>query len=534
MRAALSSVPAYLSGWDFRFWAELFGASLVLYLLLVALGRLLKYRLGTRLGRVYQLFCVAAAPFLASTFLQPSRRHVAIIDLIVGPYLRITSNEPSLPGYRDLGALTAVLGSGVLVRLLDQYFWRGYLENRRKTTVPKFIREVAAVLIVLSVLLLVLEFIYDKPLPGVLAASGVVSIILGFALQDSLGNIIAGFSIQIGRPFQVGDWLLVDNQHVQAVEINWRSTRFITNDDVQLDVPNQQIVRGTIVNYHGGGSRHAMRFEIGIQYDAPPNRVRETLITATLAAQGVLKDRPPSVFLKNFGDSSITYEVRYWIDDHRKLNVITDAVRTNIWYALRRQQISMPFPIRTVQLERSRLNHHVGDVPKDGIFDLLRQQALFKSMGADHLKTLVSRCPKQHYGAGEVIIREGANGASMFVLIGGEAGVAVTAHGEATRVATLRGGDCFGEMSLLTGEKRSASVNAVIDCEVMEITKPVFADIIQRDPDLLPRLSELLAHRQMQTDEIVQAQKHQPALLAAKEQEYQAGFLSKLKSFFEL
>jgi small-conductance mechanosensitive channel/CRP-like cAMP-binding protein len=509
--ASLSSLPVYLRGLEFSIWAELIFLSVGLYLVLVAVGRLLKYRLGTRLGQIYQLFCVAA-----------------------GPYVAITALRPSLPGQRDLGALTVMLGAGVLVRLLDQYFWRGYLETRRKAGVPKFIREIAGVIVMLGALLLVLKFAYHRDFPvGLLAASGVVSIILGFALQDSLGNIIGGFAIQVGRPFQVGDWLLVDSQAVQAVEINWRSTRFVTNDDVQLDVPNQQIVRSTIVNYHGGGSRHGMRLEVGVQYDAPPNRVREILVHAAAAANGVLKDPAPNVFLKNFGESAIIYELRFWIDDHRRLNVISDAIHTNVWYALRRQHISMPYPTRTVHVERARASHGPGAPehrrdPHEIVCELLRQQGIFKSMSHEHLKAMVSRCPMQHYGAGETIIRQGAEGASMFVLVGGEAGVTVNTGPEPTRVATLRGGDCFGEMSLLTGEKRSASVSALGDCEVMEITKPVFADAIQRDPELLTRLSALLAHRRMQTEDIVQAHAQQPALLAAREQEYQEGFLHTL------
>jgi CRP-like cAMP-binding protein len=384
----------------------------------------------------------------------------------------------------------------------------------------------------------VLKFAYHQDFPGLLAASGVVSIILGFALQDSLGNIIGGFAIQVGRPFQVGDWLLVDNQSAQATEINWRSTRFVTNDEVQLDVPNQQIVRGIIVNYHGGSSRHGMRLEVGIQSDAPPNRVRDVLFHATAASHGVLKDPPPNIFLKQFGDSANVYEVRYWIDNHRNINIISDSIRTNIWYALRRQHIHMPFPTRTLHLERARHGHAPADLrrdPHEAVCDLLRQQGLFKSMSAEHLKLLVTRCPMQHYGTGETIIREGADGASMFVLVGGEAAVSVSTGGEPTRVATLRGGDCFGEMSLLTGETRSASVNALTDCEVMEITKSVFGDAIQRDPELLTRLSELLARRQMQTDKIVEAHAQQPAsTAAATEQEYQEGFLHTIKSFFEL
>ena len=212
-----------------------------LYLVFVAVGRLLKRRLGTRLGAIYQLFSAIFAAYLAVVLLRPP-----LIDT------------------RELGAISSVLGAGVLVRLLDQYFWRWYFEERRKAPIPKFVREVTALLVLVMVVLLVLQFGYNVRVPGLLAASGVVGVILGFALQDSLGNIIAGFALQFGRPFSVGDWLLIDQNHAQAVEINWRSTRFVTNDSVQLDVPNQQIVRQTIVNYHGGGPLHAMRFEVGV------------------------------------------------------------------------------------------------------------------------------------------------------------------------------------------------------------------------------------------------------------------------------
>ena len=302
-----------------------------LYLLFVGTGRLLKRRLGTRLGAVYQMFSAVFAAYLAAVFLRP--------DFVVT---------------RELGALSAILGAGVLVRLLDQYFWRWYFEERRKAPIPKFIREVTGILVLVVTVVLVLQFGYNAHVPGLLAASGAVGIILGFALQDSLGNIIAGFALQFGRPFTVGDWLLVEQVHAQAVEINWRSTRFVTADAVQLDVPNTLLVRQTIVNYHGGGNLHAMRLEIGIDYDVPPNRVKDVLVRATASAPGVLADPAPGIFLKSFGDSSIVYEVRFWLDDHRLYNPVADAVRTNIWYALRRQQIRIPFPIRTLQVERTR------------------------------------------------------------------------------------------------------------------------------------------------------------------------------------
>ncbi len=489
--------------------------ALCLYLAFVAVGRLLKRRLGTRLGAIYQIFSAVFAAYLAIVFFRPT-----------------------FISTRELGALSSVTGAGVLVRLLDQYFWRWYFEEKRKAPIPKFIREVTGLLVFVVAVLLVLQFGYNVRVPGLLAASGVVGVILGFALQDSLGNIIAGFALQFGRPFTVGDWLLVDNQHAQAVEINWRSTRFITTDSVQLDVPNQQIVRQTIVNYHGGGSLHAMRLEISVDNDVAPNRVKDVLARATASAAGVLGDPAPSVYLKNFGDSGISYEVRFWLDDHRLYNTIADAVRTNLWYAFRRQHIKLSNPIRQLHIERAKSSVPGADpaagYPRESTRELLARQPLFLGMREDHLKTLVERSPVHHYGRGETIIREKADGASMFVLVTGEAAVNVLMETQQTRVGTLKDGDCFGEMSLLTGEKRSASVLAVSDCEVMEITKRTFGEIIAADAGLLQRLSELLAQRQMKNDGIVQARAQHSALVIAKQQEYQASFLDKLRSIFEL
>ena len=514
MHLRVPEFPAFdLSGVDLTVAGELVGFALVLYLVLLTSGKILKRQVGVSLGRVYQCFSVAASAYLAVALLAPMSK-----------------------GRTELGALTALLGTGVFVRLVDQYFWSWYFEERRKVPVPKFIREVTAASLLILVALLIIQIGYGQPIPGLLAASGVVGIVLGFAMQDSLGNIVAGFALQFGRPFQIGDWLLVDGQHVQAVEINWRSTRFITNDEVQLDVPNQHLVKQTITNYHGGGAVHGMRLEIGLDYDLPPNHAKDVLLLAAATAEGVLPEPVPNVVLKQFGDSSVVYEVRFWINDHRRYNLIADAVRTNIWYALHRHRIHIPYPVRTLHVERTRSAARTESQRehRDSLLDLMRGQALFETMGDEYVQMVIDRCQAQHYGRGETIIREGADGASMFVLIGGEANVIVGGVERGMRVATLNTGDCFGEMSLLTGEKRSASVVAVNDCKVLEITKPVFAEIVARDDGLLPRLSELLASRQMHNEGIAAARGQPNIDGQVQALDVQAGFLRRLKSFFEL
>ena len=131
------------------------------------------------------------------------------------------------------------------------------------------------------------------------------------------------------------------------------------------------------------------------------------------------------------------------------------------------------------------------------------------------------------------MIEEGSPGDSMFVLLRGEADVLVSKNGSTIQVATLNAGDCFGEMSLLTGEPRSATVRADRDCYVMEIGKPTMAEVLQSAPECLVQLSELLAQRKMATEGILkEATRTGEQFL--KERQYTATFLHRLRTFFQL
>ena len=503
---------------------ELLAATVAGYLLLVGLGRLLKWRLRLpRLGITYQLFSLVLAPWLAATVL-----------------------APNLPGRRELGAAAVLLGAAALVRPMDELIFRRPFA-RRATAIPKFVREVVGGLWLLVAVLAVVTFIYGVSVPGLLAGSSIIAVVLGFAMQETLGNVIAGFALQSSQPFRTGDWLLLDGHHAQAVEINWRSSRFRTTDGLRLDVPNQHVVRATLVNYHLEPDHlHAIRCEVGVDYAAAPNRVKDLLARAAAEAPHVLAAPAPEAFLKHFGDSAVVYELRFWLNDHRFYNPAKDAVQTNVWYALHRAGLRIPFPMRTLQIERSQpavgAGSGGGGTPhgseRAAAGKLLRAQSLFQGLADEHLQTLVERAASHPYGRGETIIREGAEGASMFVLLRGEAAVSVSVNDTTARVASLQRGDCFGEMSLLTGERRRASVLAVTDCEVLEIAKPAFAEILARDEGLLPRLGELLARRQLETEGVVQARTADGDGAAAarqrREEEYRRGFLTRVRAFFEL
>ena len=476
----------------------------------LAIGRLLKRRAGVRLGLLFRLFCLALA-FYAAIW-------------AYGVPLQLRTHVASA---------VALLSTAFIVALVNRYVWDFYFEKKRQTPIPHFLREVVAGVIFLVALLLVLWYGYHAEhwLTGLLAGSGVAAIILGFAGQNLFGGIIAGISLQINRPYRVGDWLQLGERFAEVMEINWRSTRLRTNDAIYLDIPNNEIVKQTIVNLHYPTEVHAMRIRVGLEYRVPPNLVKDVLARAASSANGVLAHPPVSVFLVDFSEYAVIYEIKFYMGNHARINEINDAVRTSVWYELKRQRLTVPFPIRTLQLER-----HAGPLVQEGYAEaraILRGDRLFQCLPDSHLENLLKNSKLDYFGRGEAVIEEGAEGESLFILLRGRAHVTVVKQGTNVRVGGLRPGDCFGEMSLLTGERRSATVRAEGDCYVIEISKPVMAEVLRDSPQCLEQLSELLARRKMENEGILK-EAAIPADQTGKAREYKASFLKRLRTVFEL
>src|SRR5438034_9517144 len=475
----------------------------------VTIGRFLKRRAGVRLGLFFGLFCLTLAFYAA----------IAVYGV-------------HAPWRNHVGAAVILLSTALVVALVNRYVWDLYFEKRRQTPIPHFLREVIGGVIFLVTLLLVLSYGYhaEAQLTGILAGSGVVAIILGFAGQSFFAGIIAGISIQLNRPYKVGDWLQVGERFAEVMEINWRSTRLRTNDAIYLDIPNNEMVSHAIVNLHYPTEVHAMRIRVGVEYKNPPNRVKDALFRAASAADGVLAEPKVRIFLVDFADSAVIYEIKYYIGNHSRINEIMDAVHTNVWYELKRQGITIPFPIRTLHVERKAARPVQEDQAE--ALSILRGEPLFECLSDEQLNHLVKQARLNYFGRGERVIEEGAAGDSMFVLLRGAANVFVSKNGSRIQVATLRSGDCFGEMSLLTGEPRSATVRADGDCYVMEIGKPVMAEVLRDAPDCLVQFSELLSQRKMETEGILKEARTDEQ--ASKQREYTATFMRRLRTFFQL
>lgn len=299
--------------------------------------------------------------------------------------------------------------------------------------------------------------------------------------------------------YQVGDWLLMgtEGKRAEVVEINWRSTRLVDNDFISYELPNSDIVKNRIVNLNRPGTDHGVRLRFGLDYDTPPALAKEVILKAAKNAQGVLETPAPVVFTQEFADSSVTYELRFWMRQARLYNATCDEIRTALWYEMGRRGMKVPFPTRSLEVRQ----HNVPEAfvsARENAARILRGGSALSCLTEHEAEKLAEKCRLQVFGPREAIITRGEGIASMFVILDGEVEViGKTTEGPRVVLAKLGVGDCFGEMSLLTGEPRNATVRAVADSMTMEIRKEDLLPLIEGNPELADRLAEVIEARRI-------------------------------------
>ena len=334
---------------------------------------------------------------------------------------------------------------------------------------------------------------------SILTTTTVFAAVLGFALQETLGNVFSGLSLSMGRPFEPGDWIRSGSHVGQVKGIAWRATTIVTRDGERLEVPNSVIAKDTLYNYATGAVRDELT--IGISYGVPPNHLREVVLTLLRDVPQVLRDPPPEVLAWSYNDFAIQYLIKYWISDYGVQEHVRDRVASSLWYALRRHSIEIPFPTRTVHVRDAGRDE---DEKADAQFERelmtdLRQVDWLRGLSDDELRLLVPTVSVRQFGAGEMLVRAGEQGESMFIVRSGKAEVfGHTADGEVRHIANYARGDITGEMALMTGEPRNASVRALTDVEVIEMDREGFTRLFKQHPDAAASIGDIITARNRQ------------------------------------
>lgn len=355
----------------------------------------------------------------------------------------------------------------------------------------RFPRIVQDTIVIALVGLAAMLFMPDK----IVATTAVGAVVIGFALQDTLGNLFAGLAIQIEKPFRVGHWVTIGGKDGMVSEITWRATKIRTKAGNFVVVPNSVLSRDTITNYSEPTLDTRVEVEVGASYDAPPNEVKRVILAA-LEGEALIAPEPrPEVLLVDFAASAITYRVRVWTTDFAADERVRDRIRSRIYYAFRRSGITIPYPVQ-VQIEAESAAAGAGDAARDRTFD---EVEILAGLTDDQRGRLAAASRPVLFAAGETIVKEGDAGASMFVLIAGEASVRLAeTEGE---VARLREGAVFGEMSLLTGDARSATVVAEQDCQLLEIGADAFRRVVLTDAAIVERIASAVANRRAELEQ---------------------------------
>lgn len=329
----------------------------------------------------------------------------------------------------------------------------------------------------------------------VMATTAVGAVVIGLALQDTLGNLFAGLAIQVEKPFRVGDWVTIGGQDGKVSEITWRATKMRTKAGNFVVVPNSVLAKDTITNYCEPTRSLRLQIEVGASYDVPPNVVKAVIRDALENAPAILHERAPEVLLVEFANSSIVYRVRFWVSDFEADERAKDLVRSLIYYAFKRNNIAIPYPI---QVEMS--PEEGGAAPVKTVIgpDALSAVALFSTLTEAERTEMLSIARPVLYSTGEAIVRQGQAGRSLFVVLRGEA--SVTLAGTQGEVARLKTGDVFGEMSLLTGAQRNATVTAITDCDLLEIDADGFRRLVLTNPSVLERIATVTSTRKEELD----------------------------------
>jgi small-conductance mechanosensitive channel/CRP-like cAMP-binding protein len=347
--------------------------------------------------------------------------------------------------------------------------------------------------IVIGLILLASTFLSQQ----LVTTSAVSAVVLGFALQDTLGNAFAGLAIQSEKPFNDGHWVKVGDHEGRVAEVTWRATKLRTKAGNFVILPNNFVSKEPIVNYSEPAAPSRIDVEVGATYLVAPNQVKAAMMEALRHSTRVLAAPAPEILMLAFADSAITYQARFWIDDYAVDDQVRDEVRTAIFYAFQRHNIEIPYPIQ-VQYERSVTEAGPGEKMAEEE-RLLAGVDLFSTLPPDLRHQIAAASPMVVYGSGETVVRQGEGGQSMFVILSGT--VSVQLEPSRKEVARIEPGGYFGEMSLLTGDPRTATVLAVGDVTVVEIAADLFRRLASEHPEAIEKIATAAAIRRVELEQ---------------------------------
>ncbi len=385
--------------------------------------------------------------------------------------------------------------------LLERFIWIP-TEQKAGQSVPRLVKGLISLFIYILAFMAIVAFVFNQKLTSLLATSGVIAMIVGLAIQINIANIFSGIAINVERPFKIDDWVKIGNfTEGKIVDINWRATRLRTRDDTILSIPNSQASESPIENFSAPDRWYWKYFTIHVDPSHPPERVKKILLDAAMSVKEVKK--PSTRFLGltagMTGQSeswAANYLVSAYMEDYGSKFAHNELVWMSIWTHLKAAGIKHVMERHEVQMYFQGMKKSKS--PKmSKTHALLQDLYIFEPFSAEEKLYLSKKMRSHHFRAEQVVVEQGTAGNSMFVIAEGVVSVTVKAGDKPPiQVATLGTGNFFGELAMLTGEKRGATITALTKTHLYEITKADIMPLFEKKQELMRPISEVMAKRE--------------------------------------
>ena len=375
-------------------------------------------------------------------------------------------------------------------------------------------------------------------LSSLVATSALITAVVAFAMQDTLGNILGGLALQLDDSLEIGDWVRLDDVTGRVVQIQWRYTAILTRNGERVVVPNAQLMKGKFVvigqpDAGAAGWRRWIGFNI--EYGASPSRVIAEAERSTAQAEipNVAHAPPPSCVLMAFEPGSVRYALRYWLLDPRDDDATDSAVRVHLLATVQRNGWRIALPDQRVHLVEDSAAHREAVRQRELARRLTALEGieLFAALDEAERRKLAERLLPAPFARGDMVTRQGSTAHWLYIIVSGEAEVVWEApEGERRLLTRLQPGSIFGEMGLMTGAPRAASVVAASELECYRLDKADFEEVIRERPAIAEGMAQILAQRQRQNEamrgEYLEAHK-KPVV-------HRAAILERMREFFGL
>lgn len=364
-----------------------------------------------------------------------------------------------------------------------------------RRAVPRLLLAFPRLLLVLAIAWILVDGVWQIDLSAALTALGVTSLVISFALQDTLGGIASGFTLLADQPFQPGDWIRADDVEGRVVDTNWRSTRIQTRNGDLVIVPNGKLAGATITNYDEPTRLHRIVFPVQIAFVNSPTDAKEMLLAAARSTPGVLADPPPRAQVVQVDDPLMGYEVHLWIDDYTIAPRVRSDFASLVWYHSHRHGVPLPSPAQDLYLWDGERNAAGGRRDRASILTGLRRSPLLAELDDDELDQLAEGAAAARFARGETILPPGDD--DLVLIEDGTAHVLVRIDDATTEtVLDLTAGDLVASLDDHETRRRELTLTAQTDCNVLILDADITGGVISRSPALNSAIEQVRASRQ--------------------------------------